>query len=36
MHDTVKNLTYIKDKIKAVNNSNPTIIAVSKTFSQKK
>ena len=36
MHDTVKNLTYIKDKIKAVNNSNPTIIAVSKTFGPEK
>ena len=36
MHDSVKNLTYIKDKIKAVNNSNPTIIAVSKTFGPEK
>ncbi len=34
MHDSVKNLTYIENKIKGVINSKPTIIAVSKTFSQ--
>ena len=34
MHPSVKNLTYIQDKIKEVVNSVPTIIAVSKTFSQ--
>ena len=33
MHDSVKNLIHIKEKIKSNNNSyNPTIIAVSKTF----
>ncbi len=32
MHPSVKNLTYIQDKIKEVVNSVPTIIAVSKTF----
>ena len=34
MHKSVKNLTYIENKIKDVIDFNPTIIAVSKTFSQ--
>ena len=34
MHKLVKNLTYIENKIKGVIDSKPTIIAVSKTFSQ--
>ena len=32
MHVSIKNLTYIQDKIKDVVNSSPKIIAVSKTF----
>ena len=35
MHNSIKNLTYIKDKIKDVANTAPIIIAVSKTFEQK-
>jgi len=34
MHDPIKNLTYIQDKIKDVVDPIPTIIAVSKTFGQ--
>ena len=34
MHNSVKNLAYIKDKIKDVVNHHPKIIAVSKTFTQ--
>ena len=34
MHTSVKNLTYIEDKIKKVTNNFPTIIAVSKNFSE--
>ena len=34
MHNSVKNLVYIKNKIKKTANKLPTIIAVSKTFSQ--
>ena len=35
MHNSIKNLTYIKNKIKGVANIAPIIIAVSKTFEQK-
>ena len=35
MHNSIKNLTYIKNKIKDVANIAPIIIAVSKTFEQK-
>ncbi len=35
MHNSIKNLTYIKNKIKDVTNIAPIIIAVSKTFEQK-
>ena len=34
MHISVKNLTYIENKIKKVTNNFPTIIAVSKNFSE--
>tara|TARA_Y100000992_G_scaffold285496_1_gene236504 strand:- start:87 stop:734 length:648 start_codon:yes stop_codon:yes gene_type:complete len=34
MHISVKNLTYIEDKIKKVTNNFPTIIAVSKNFGE--
>ena len=35
MHNSIKNLTYIKNKIKDVANIAPIIVAVSKTFEQK-
>lgn len=35
MHNSIKNLTYIKNKIKDVANTAPIIVAVSKTFEQK-
>ena len=34
MHISVKNLTYIENKIKEVTNNFPTIIAVSKNFGE--
>ena len=35
MHNSIKNLTYIENKIKDVANKAPIIIAVSKTFREK-